>query len=274
MKASKSSMSSDFKVQIARQVQHVMPQMHYHDFYEIYIQDQGSREMIVGNALCCLKPHDVLLLKPALLHQSVSVGPHTRTVVYFTEEYLKKYFSDQVCARFLAVFNFRHAALTGDTYYKVSGTVREMSRAAECGEETFPEFASLMMLILSDVEALTEGGSDAQVQENSQELPPVLAYVHENYLTLTGLKEIASTFYMTPSHLCRTFKKMTGYTIMQYINFLKIHRACALLKDMERPVTEIAMECGFHSAVYFCKTFRQFMDMTPTDYRKQLNRSK
>lgn len=277
MKASKYSMGSDFKVQIARQVQHVMPEMHYHDFYEVYIQDQGTREMIIGNALYCLKPHDVLLLKPGLLHQSVSGGPHTRTVVYFTEEYLEKYFSGEICARFLSAFRCRHIVLSGDHYYAVTKAVREINRAAENGAETFADFAGMMLCILADVEMLKrtgDGASDAQEGEPAKEIPPILAYVHENYLTLSGLEEIAATFYMTPSHLCRTFKKMTGYTLIQYINSMKIHKACELLQDAERPVTEIAMECGFHSAMYFCKIFRSVMDMTPTDYRRHLKISK
>ena len=94
MKASKSKMAAEFKVEIAKQSQHAMPEMHYHDFYEIYIQDQGTRDHIVSNTFYKLNAHDVMLLKPTILHQSISLEPHTRTIVYFTDVFLKLPSSD------------------------------------------------------------------------------------------------------------------------------------------------------------------------------------
>ena len=106
MKASKSKMDSEFKVDIARQAQHAMPEMHYHDFYEIYIQDQGSRDHIVSNRFYKLVPRDVMLLKPNILHQSISMDPHTRTIVYFTDAFLNKYFVPETIQKFLSVFHY------------------------------------------------------------------------------------------------------------------------------------------------------------------------
>ena len=99
-------------------------------------------------------------------------------------------------------------------------------------------------------------------------ISPLISYVHENFLTLSSIDEIASTFYITPSHLCRTFKKLTGYTVIQYINILKIQKACDLLHETRKSITEIALDCGFNSTMYFCKTFKAILNITPTDYRK------
>ena len=72
MKASKYKMDSEFRMEIDRQIRHAMPEMHYHDFYEIYIQDLGTHEHIVSSSFFKLSPHDVMLLKPHILHQSIS----------------------------------------------------------------------------------------------------------------------------------------------------------------------------------------------------------
>ena len=99
-------------------------------------------------------------------------------------------------------------------------------------------------------------------------ISPLISYVHENFLTLNNIDEIATTFYITPSHLCRTFKKLTGYTIIQYINILKRQKACDLLHNTKKSITEIALDCSFNSTMYFCKTFKSFLNITPTEYRK------
>ncbi len=45
----------------------IMPEMHYHNAYEIYIAE-ADRTYIVENNLVYLKPRDVILLKPDVIH--------------------------------------------------------------------------------------------------------------------------------------------------------------------------------------------------------------
>ena len=56
---------------------------------------------------------------------------------------------------------------------------------------------------------------------------------------------------------------------MQYLNALRVEKACALLKkDEERSVTDIALECGFATSQYFATVFRRHCRCTPREYRR------
>lgn len=134
----------------------------------------------------------------------------------------------------------------------------------------FVRLAELFMILLQEVDHLPTGSPENKELVNAVSTvhSPIIDYVHENYLILTGIQEVADTFYVTPSYLCRSFKKLTGCTLIQYINTLKLQYACELLRKTEKPVTEIALDCGFHSAMYFCKVFKSMMNITPTEYRK------
>lgn len=267
-------MSGPFKVEVARQSGHAMPEMHYHDFFEIYIQDQGIRDHIVSNTFYKLNPRDVMLLKPNILHQSLGLGEHTRTIVYFTEDFLKNYFSEAVVRDFLWIFRYESVSLSSENYYRAAGVIREMSRE-DCGlpdNLVFVKLAELFMVLRQNIRQKPpqspKGGVLLTEQAHDSSISPLISYVHENFLQLNGIEEIAATFYITPSHLCRTFKKLTGYTIIQYINILKIQKACSLLCGTGKTVTEIALDCGFNSTMYFCKTFKSILNMTPKEYRK------
>lgn len=270
MNAGKSKMDTEFKVQIARNVRHTMREMHYHDFYEIYIQNQGEREHLINGCLHCLKPGDVMLLKPYLLHQSVGNASHTRSLVYFTENFLRQYFSQEMCEQFLSVFQYGFLSLSAKNYQRITQLTQEMEKEDYYDSQNllFVKLAELLMILLETVPETSSTKCrewpDTAVSSHS----PLITYIHENYLTLSGIDEIANTFYITPSHLCRTFKKLTGYTVIQYINILKLQYACQLLRETEKTVTEIALECGFHSAMYFCRIFKDLMNLTPTEYRK------
>lgn len=274
MKASKSIMKGDYKVEIAKQSKHAMPEMHYHDFYEIYIQDLGTRDHIVSNTYYKLNPRDVMLLKPNILHQSISLNDHTRTIVYFTNDYLHQNFSDQLIEKFLSIFQFYCISLSTDNYYRISMLVRDMSKESSSNPNNlfYIRLAELFMILLKNIRENPPIHAESSVIDTQKtvdsSISPLIAYVHENFLSLTSIDEIASTFYITTSHLCRTFKKLTGYTIIQYINILKIQKACELLHTTDKSITEIALDCGYNSTMYFCKTFKSCLNLTPTEYRK------
>lgn len=273
MNASKSRIDSEFKVEIAKKTSHTMPEMHYHDFYEIYFQDQGTRDNIVSNTFYKLCPHDIMLLKPHTLHQSISPNKHTRTIVYFTPDFLHTFFTEYAIRELLFPFHYESLSLSSDNYYHAASIIKEMSQIDRY-HPTAAAYVLLSELLQTISKNIREFPPDDHTHKKSDlppgEIPsvsPLISYVHENFLTLTSLEEIADTFYITPSHLCRTFKRLTGCTVIQYINMLKIQKACGLLKDTQKNVTDIAMECGFNSTMYFCKLFKSTLNMTPTQYR-------
>ena len=274
MKADKSQMPGDIQVKKSQNVQWAMPGMHYHDFYEIYIQDQGTREHNVNNCLYQLKPHDILLLKPYQLHQSLGGQLHTRTVIYFRESYLRRYFSPEIAEGFMELFSCPCLSLPSESYLRMTEQIKQLEKDLLKGEEeTFGDFAGIMLLLLEQKKQSEKKGP-VEKEGVAEKDFALIQYLHENYLTLSGLSDIASSFYVTPSHLCRSFKKRTGYTVIQYLNMLKIQKACELLRDTRLPVTQIAAECGFHSAMYFNKVFREIMNITPTQYRGEFKTSK
>lgn len=269
MHASKSKMKSSFKVEVLKQVNHAMPEMHYHDFFEIYIQDQGERDQVVSNKYYKLGPRDVLLMKPNVLHQSISDNPHTRTIVYFTEDLLKQYFSEKMCSKLLSPFEYNVLTLSPENYHKVYNIVRDLGKETLSDEynHIFTKLADLLLILALNIEQLTSKKVPVKSQDEVS-ISPLVSYIHENYLVLENITEIADTFYMTKSHLCRTFKKLTGYTIIQYINNLKVQQACYYLHETNKTINEIALDCGFNSTMYFCRIFKDILNITPTEYRK------
>ena len=143
MLADKSSINGEFKVASVRQSNHDMPVMHYHDFYEIYIQDEGTRDCAIGNNFYKFNPRDIVLIKPNVLHQSLSSNTHSRTVIYFTESFLKKYFSAEVIQRFIGAFQSERVTLSSDSYYKISKIIRDMKKDSDLNSDNPELFTTL-----------------------------------------------------------------------------------------------------------------------------------
>lgn len=65
----------------------------------------------------------------------------------------------------------------------------------------------------------------------------------------------------------RIFRQYLHYSPIGYIRRKRIFNAAQLLSDTDRPVTDIALDCGFSNTSYFSKQFRELMGSTPGEYR-------
>jgi AraC-like DNA-binding protein len=84
------------------------------------------------------------------------------------------------------------------------------------------------------------------------------------------LYDISACLKYNPTYLCTYFKKHTGMTINQYFNKLKIHKSCMYLKTTSKSITEIAYILNFSSPNHFSRNFKQERNLTPMEYRKQI----
>ena len=83
-------------------------------------------------------------------------------------------------------------------------------------------------------------------------------------LDVPTLARIALT---SEAHFIRTFKQTFGETPHRYLQRRRLERAMALLRETDRPVTEICLEVGFTSLGTFSRTFNRILGMSPTAYR-------
>ena len=83
------------------------------------------------------------------------------------------------------------------------------------------------------------------------------------------LDDIASHINYSVSHFGAFFAKKTSFAPMEYYNQLKIQRACSYLQFSDMKIKEIAFRLGYYDPFHFSKAFRQEMEITPKEYRKQ-----
>ena len=96
-----------------------------------------------------------------------------------------------------------------------------------------------------------------------------IEYINSNIkenLTVDGICEYT---HMSKYHFCRSFKKATGLTVMNYILNTRITLAKNLLANENISVGEISSLCGFSNISVFCRAFKDNTSMTPLQYRKK-----
>jgi AraC-like DNA-binding protein len=95
----------------------------------------------------------------------------------------------------------------------------------------------------------------------------VLKYIEQNFCRDIKLEEAASMIYVTPQYFSAFFKKITGVNFVDYLNNVRINHAVRLLKETDKKITHIAMECGFNSTNNFNSAFKKHTGKTPSQFR-------
>ncbi len=96
----------------------------------------------------------------------------------------------------------------------------------------------------------------------------VIRYIDEHLGEDFGLATVSETFRVTPSHLCRVFKREMGESFLPYVRKRRIDQALRLMGDPALQISEIALACGFGSPEHFTKIFKEAVGKTPSAFRR------
>ena len=135
-------------------------------------------------------------------------------------------------------------------------TVLELMRKAR-GEQDYPGVLYLGLLLhYAEQEYRAESPAARPRNETVEQLCASLA---ANY---------QQKFYISPYYLSRLFRRVTGQSIVDYINGRRIEAAQKLLETTELSIGAVAEQTGFASAAHFRRVFRETMGTGPLQYRK------
>lgn len=100
-------------------------------------------------------------------------------------------------------------------------------------------------------------------------LRKTLNYIHDHFDEALSLQEMAAMTGASGTYFCRLFKHETGMTFLNYMNGLRIERACVLLRDTSKNALDVCYEVGFNDYTHFGRQFKKNTGTSPADFRKQ-----
>lgn len=85
--------------------------------------------------------------------------------------------------------------------------------------------------------------------------------------------DLAAALHITPNHLNKTVKTVTGKTPTRWIAEATVLEAKMLLSQKEMSVSEVALAVGIEDASYFARLFKKYEGITPTEFRSRIEKS-
>ncbi len=187
----------------------------------------------------------------SVIRTAVSSSDHSLSQFMFMVSVLRSALSSGLAA----------IGLQGDgSVMDVFETVDFITRRSEA--ETFLDDAESGLVTLLGSKGRGGGG----VADKAREY--ILAHITERI----SLGDVAEYACVSPGYMSKSFKRIMGMSLVDYINTMKIERAKELMGEgQESRIADIALSLGFHNIYYFSKVFRKVEGIPPTEYMKKLH---
>ncbi len=246
---------------------------HYHPEFELTFISNSRGIRYVGNNIENFYENDLVLLGSNLPHCWINTGdreePAKAVVIYLNKD-LIKWLSDEQFSAISALFEksdqgikFAHAV-----------AMRIKSRLYDLFDADPFEKYIILLQILHELSATTEFHLLSQMgfayelnHTNNERINAVYQYVRKNYQNKISLSDVATHVNMSEEYFSRFFSKSLMKSFFTFLNEYRINRACKLLIETDKQVSEICYSAGFESIPFFYRQFKKTKNCAPQAYR-------
>ena len=114
---------------------------------------------------------------------------------------------------------------------------------------------------------LARAMTGAATEEQNRRLLRARDAMDRSYAEPLDVAALARIALMSEAHFIRTFRGTFSETPHRYLQRRRVERAMFLLRQTDRPVTDVCLDVGFASLGTFSRTFRGIVGESPSAYR-------
>ena len=256
---------------------------HFHSEYELILAMETYGYRIVGDTVTSLERGDLVLLGPNLPHvyqhedrpTGVSVTPHC-ILVQFEERSWESVLQLPALTEIRGLMERAKLGLqfAGRQRTRVAAMLGEMVGLR--GVQRIAAFLEILDTLARcrNVRPIASPGFAPVLEHYAEErVNRVWEYINQRLDAAVNVPEVARLVHMSEGAFSRFFRAHMGKSFPSLVNELRIGRACRLLTESERPVTEIALACGYRNLSNFNRQFVRLKKSTPRAFRRRIAKS-
>ena len=166
----------------------------------------------------------------------------------------------------------RQPIFQSDRSDELYGSVRDMMEHNTYGLTNELRRNGQLQIFLSLI--AESAGTQARPEEDkaNQYVKRAVEFIQRNYCNPVKVTDVADYVCINRSYLYTLFEHSMGMSPQQFLTAFRLTRAAELLAVTQLPVESIALSCGYNDPLVFTKAFKQMKGMSPSAYRKELQK--
>lgn len=248
--------------------------LHFHNCLEIGFCHEGSGVLVVQNKKLTFSAGDITCIARNIPHTTYSdPGTASKWSYLFTDpQELLEHFTPGITTQLSELYKTLSAAnivpascaQNAAFYFEaISKGIQEKKGHYQIKAKA--DFLALFFA-LSEQFPHVDAPRDNNVI-SAFNILPALEFIKKNYMNSFSMDTLADLCGLSPTHFRRIFNLAMGSSPLEYLNSVRINKACYLLRSTDNSILSISEDVGFHSISSFNRYFDRMVGMSPREYR-------
>ena len=240
------------------------PQGNWHENIEILCFIEGSGQVRINAKSHTVSAGDIIIVNSNCLHEFSSSSFLKYHCLIIDRTFCTSNYFDTNKLHFKA--HFRDEQLC-DYFDK-------LRRLYEMPDSVPWRTQEIRLLVLSVLTAICKNHSETYDETLDSDarllscVKKVIGFIRSESQRELSLDELCDLVGLSKYYFAREFKRLTGQTIVHYINLTRCEHAKTMLCESDSSIAQIALQCGFSDQSYFTRVFKATSGISPTKYRK------
>lgn len=256
--------------------------LHFHNCLEIGICHKGSGYLLVNGKTIEFNEGDITCIPRNFTHTTYSKsGEESKWSYIFID-------TDELFKDLLPNSDFFDCCSTMTSSFKCIIYKEEHPEIHHLIKSVFKEkkeqktgyisniraylLASCIEIIRLQEEVTASANVNDEVYQNDNLLviAPALNYIYRNYNQQFHIEFLSEMCHLSSTHFRRVFNQIVGTNPLDFINSIRINKACQFLRGTEFSIIAVSEQVGFHSVSSFNRYFTKVMGLSPREWRHRV----
>lgn len=256
--------------------------LHFHNLMEIGVCRNGTGKLILDEEQRPYQPAMVSIIPNNYPHVTISntkEGPSYWEYLFFdpaqiiAEMYPK---NELFCRELIRKVNRRALFLHEWENHNLAFLVRQIMEEMRGRRSHYTDSVrGLLYSLVIEIIRLNEEqeakqevqGVEMQKHSGVTQIAAALDYVRMEYMHMIWVEELAQECHMSETHFRRLFESCMNMSPVDYINLVRIQKACDLLKKTTDSMDIVAQKVGFTTTSTFNRNFKKFLNTSPYQWK-------
>jgi AraC-like DNA-binding protein len=261
--------------------------MNRHDYFEVFYLQSGQLVCRIQDRAFQMRGGDLAVISSTQYHthqlpQKRKASGQVRAVVlYFLPELIRASDTSGDDLEYLLPFlmqdaSFPHVIKSSDgipaqIFDLIKRAHKAMPATSTRARLTIKTYLKMILILLVNHYADHRGTVETfnRKQQAIEQLAPLFDFLEVNYKEPVSVATAAEILHLSESHFMRLFKQVTGQSFISYLNHFRVAKSEHLLAMTDLSVAEVSQAVGFCDQSYFGLVFRNLVQMTPLQYKRQ-----
>ncbi|MCF6409702.1 AraC family transcriptional regulator [Pseudalkalibacillus salsuginis] len=260
----------------SRESDKVMKSYHLHQDYEIFHLLQGECVYLINGKTFNVEKGQLVFISKNIMHRTMKVKGknYARMVINFRENFLNE--SEQELIRIL-FHNSPPVVMIPESKQALFDQIIHKLYSEYQHDEDYLDIYSrslLNQLLIESLRLVEEKSPynnrnvDIQQEKGANDISDIMIHINDSFSSDVSLPSLSRQFHMNEQYISRLFKQVTGCSIVDYVNAVRVNEAKRLLLETDMKINQIALRIGYSNPVHLWRVFTRITGTSPKQYRE------